>query len=441
MGPGVRRPRHTTRPPATTQPPTSSQPSSGVRLPLHVSQSPATTQPPTSSQLSPGVRLPLHVSQSPSTSQPPAASQPSPSGQCIVPSSQPSLGQTRGTKRKGGRKIAKNNALDAHFARGGPKPRIEILVGKARPLGPWSAQWVSEVGIICKQIIPVTCECWKDVTISQKTAIYTKLSNRFDVDFNVDRVVDAVDDSMKSLIRDRRNKFHKYYKNLCEGTNKREQPHKEVTAENWEELCTLFESEKFKAASARNKNNRKKQKVNHRGGCKSFVRHRHDLRDLETGKEPDQVDFYCIMRWNQKKGWIAPEAEANYDKMIDIRNQPVEEGNPKLTDAEIAAKVLGKRPGYIRGLGHGEVAPSRKKSAYNEYEMEQLRTTNIEQGREIIELRAWKAAQEEMSNNQQQMLEEQARKQKEQEELLASQARKQEEQQCFLDALKKKFGL
>lgn len=35
-------------------------------------------------------------------------------------------------------------------------------------------------------------------------------------------------------------------------------------------------------------------------------------RDPETGKEPDVVEFYRNMRWNNKKGWIAPEAEENY---------------------------------------------------------------------------------------------------------------------------------
>ena len=43
--------------------------------------------------------------------------------------------------------------------------------------------------------------------------------------------------------------------------------------------------------------------------------------------------------------------------MITLQSQPTEEDSPPLTDDEICKQVLGTRPGYVRGLGHGVVAP------------------------------------------------------------------------------------
>ncbi|KAL5714359.1 hypothetical protein ACHQM5_016332 [Ranunculus cassubicifolius] len=337
-------------------------------------------------------------------------------------------------KKKGGRKTAQNNILKAHIDRGEPKPRIEIPIGKTRPLGAWSAQWVAEMGIIGKQNIPATCKRWKDVTLGQKEAIYKKVKDRFTVDLNLEHQVEAVNDSMKTVIRERRHTFHRHYLSIPEGEDKREDPYKSVTQEEWESLCTWFESDEYKKMSARNKNNRKKQKVNHRGGCKSFVRHRYEQRNPETGEEPNQVEFYRNMRWCPQKGWVAPEAAENYERMVELQSQPIEDGGVELTDAEIAVKVLGKRSGYVLGLGHGEVAPSRKKAAYTSEEVNRLRTQNIEQNEELVRLR-------EMSNAQQQMIEEQARKQKEQEDMIEAQRKKQEEQEEFLNAMRQRLNI
>lgn len=52
---------------------------------------------------------------------------------------------------------------------------IEIPVGKKRPLGDWSAQWVAEMGIICKKNVPITAKRWKDVKAPQREGIYKKV--------------------------------------------------------------------------------------------------------------------------------------------------------------------------------------------------------------------------------------------------------------------------
>ncbi|KAL5712981.1 hypothetical protein ACHQM5_015101 [Ranunculus cassubicifolius] len=85
------------------------------------------------------------------------------------------------------------------------------------------------MGIIGKQNIPATCKRWKDVTLGQKEAIYKKVQDRFTVDLNLEHQVEAVNDSMKTVIRERRHTFHRHYLSIPEGEDKREDPYKSVT--------------------------------------------------------------------------------------------------------------------------------------------------------------------------------------------------------------------
>ncbi|KAF9595590.1 hypothetical protein IFM89_001062 [Coptis chinensis] len=130
-------------------------------------------------------------------------------------------------KKREPRKKTQNLILKNHLARGGGKPRIEIAIGKDRPVCNWSQQWITELGVIARFRIPPFAHYWKDVT----------------------------DDQRKSL-------------------------HKLVL-----------------------------------------------------------------------------------ERMVELQNQPTLEGSNPLTEGEIFDEVLGVRPGYKRGLGHGEAPPSRKRVA------------------------------------------------------------------------------
>ncbi|KAA8524147.1 hypothetical protein F0562_010422 [Nyssa sinensis] len=45
------------------------------------------------------------------------------------------------------------------------------------------------------------------------------------------------------------------------------------------------------------------------------------------------------------------------DEMRRLQSESMAEGAEPLTEEEICAQVLGRRPGYVRGLGHGMIAP------------------------------------------------------------------------------------
>ena len=68
---------------------------------------------------------------------------------------------------------AKNNTLINHIARRGQKPRIEIPPGKSKPVGDWSQQFASEVGIICREHAPLSLYNWRKVKKEYKSKVQT----------------------------------------------------------------------------------------------------------------------------------------------------------------------------------------------------------------------------------------------------------------------------
>lgn len=83
------------------------------------------------------------------------------------------------SEEKKGRTRAQNIALNNFIDGGGGRPKIEIPIGKKRPLGKWSAQWVSEMGIIVRQNIPLTFHYWKNLEEEHKIPLYEKVQVMF----------------------------------------------------------------------------------------------------------------------------------------------------------------------------------------------------------------------------------------------------------------------
>ena len=60
------------------------------------------------------------------------------------------------------------------------------------------------------------------------------------------------------------------------------------------------------------------------------------------------------------------------EKMLELQCQPVADGAIPMTEAEICEKVLGKRSGYVKGLGFGPkpVSFSKSRCLSSEHEVE-----------------------------------------------------------------------
>ncbi|KAF9603145.1 hypothetical protein IFM89_034155 [Coptis chinensis] len=79
--------------------------------------------------------------------------------------------------RKRVRGRAKNKYLTKHIKRGGGKPRIEILLGKARPIGDWGQEWINELSMIAKDDMPPFAHKWKDVDDDARTLLHENVLN------------------------------------------------------------------------------------------------------------------------------------------------------------------------------------------------------------------------------------------------------------------------
>ncbi|XP_042954732.1 uncharacterized protein LOC122291155 [Carya illinoinensis] len=95
-------------------------------------------------------------------------------------------------------------------------------------------------------------------------------------DFVLDWSRDNHREAVLNTLADRYNAYHyelhKHYKKFDSHEEALAGRKEWVEPHVWEWLCEMWASPKFKEQSRRNSNNRKKQKIKHTSGRKSFVR-------------------------------------------------------------------------------------------------------------------------------------------------------------------------
>ncbi|KAA8524324.1 hypothetical protein F0562_010747 [Nyssa sinensis] len=108
--------------------------------------------------------------------------------------------------------------------------------------------------------------------------------------------------------------------------------------------------------SKKNSKNCAKQVVRHCGGSKSFVQYLYK-HNAKTEQPIGRIELWKWTHYKEPNRWITPQCEEYYDEMRKLQSESMAEGAEPLTEEEICAQVLGRRPGYVRGLGHGMIAP------------------------------------------------------------------------------------
>ena len=126
-------------------------------------------------------------------------------------------------------------------------------------------------------------------------------------------------------------------------------------------LYDLYEITTWKKKSNRNKENRGKNKTGHTCGSKSFIAYYEEKK--QGGKEIGKVDFYKMTHTKKDGSFVTTISEENYnlmkEKVVDEKNQSTEE--------EIFTEVLGRRRGFVRGMGKF-VIPTPTPSSHLRYE-------------------------------------------------------------------------
>ncbi|XP_026453611.1 uncharacterized protein LOC113354512 isoform X1 [Papaver somniferum] len=206
--------------------------------------------------------------------------------------------------------------------------------------------------------------------------------------------------------------LHKHYLQYKKDGTEKENPHHQVKKEDWEKLCTWFESDEFQKSSTQGKKSREANTTIHCTGSKPFARYREEMVvvsclllfykfmvntvsnsfwgnlqcDPETGEVVEQIEFYKLTHCKNDV-WTCHTAEENYGKMLELRAAPTPEGSTPLTDAQICEKVLGVRSGYVKGLGHGYEKTSSSSIEYNAELGEALRRADEAERIEIRNLK------------------------------------------------------
>ncbi|KAK9997340.1 hypothetical protein SO802_022026 [Lithocarpus litseifolius] len=154
-----------------------------------------------------------------------------------------------------------------------------------------------------------------------------------------------------------KNRLVEYLKFIKEEVRANVSP--DLTQDNWDALCDLYETDKWKGKSKRNKENRGKNKIGHTCGSKSFIAYYEEI-----GK----VDFYKMTR-TKKDGSFATtfNEEKNLINIPNLMKEKVADEENQSTEEEIFTEVLGTRRGFVRGMGKF-VIPTPTPSSHSRYE-------------------------------------------------------------------------
>ncbi|XP_059305157.1 uncharacterized protein LOC132056814 isoform X2 [Lycium ferocissimum] len=256
------------------------------------------------------------------------------------------------TRIKKGRGKTRGKGLEKLKSSLGKKMVIEIPVGKGRPVeAVQSAKLSNELGIIARNFLTLPNK-WKELTVEEKDAALIRCHEKFEINLDEHYVKDSCEDILKNRSRQWRYKLKKKFEsaNSVEDARKIEVP--ELTPENWNTLCDMWSSPEHKKRCQVNKVNRSKLKYNHFMGSKAFVAARAEIGKTNEGVEPDRIEFYKDTHYSSEKGWSSQEAKDNYNDMNDLKAL-YSEGDSTMTIDEIMDVVLGKKSGYLKGLGYG----------------------------------------------------------------------------------------
>ncbi|KAB1199915.1 hypothetical protein CJ030_MR0G008987 [Morella rubra] len=196
---------------------------------------------------------------------------------------------------------------------------------------------------------------WVDVPAEVKEYIMDRVLDHFDLDYTRHEDVRTVVETMMTARRTHRNRMHAYFKKFPSKEAALLKPHPDTTEEQWKELCDLFTSEAFMKRSEQNKKNRSKLTVNHAAGSRSFQRTRACMKNQESGNI-NPAELYKKNYTNKDGIWTSEGAREIYERMDAFQRQCDLEGKT-YTEIEVYSEILGKKSGYVRGLGRAVKPP------------------------------------------------------------------------------------
>ncbi|WCJ39805.1 hypothetical protein M5689_020765 [Euphorbia peplus] len=282
-------------------------------------------------------------------------------------------------EKKRGRGKARGFEVKKRLKEGKKSDGVTIVKDNYVPVGPTEKIIKIEIGVVTRLLAPLQVFYWKHMPEDKKQPLFARLESEFELSFDDPHVKEVVDAAMEKRFKQYKHQCHKHYKTYSPEDAKKNPP-EDVTLDDWVHLCNHFESDAFKQQSTANKLNRGKLQITNRTGVKLYAQRIFEMGSSQvTFDEPLELKLYFDVHHKKNGTWDHPEAQENYEKMIEEFQKSKEEEVP-LTGQQILEKVLKPKCGYSRGLGYG-TKPSTSRAAHVYQESFQ----SEKQARELLE--------------------------------------------------------
>ncbi|KAA0062346.1 CACTA en-spm transposon protein [Cucumis melo var. makuwa] len=230
---------------------------------------------------------------------------------------------------------------------------MTIAPGAEKPISPHVVRFSHAIGVCVRKTFPVCCLKWADVGREYIEVVKGDLQRLFVLDFNDQAMNRFVEHQMLTTFKEFQADCHRHFKKYSDPKEARANPPNALVErdEDWHFLCDHYISRAFQEQSRTNKAARQKQPYNHSSGSKLFLQQQYELAERK-GEPVDRVELF--RETHVRAGtFVSQAAEDAHNQMLELQSQPTLEGNQPLSEDEICDQVLGRRPGYSKGLGWG----------------------------------------------------------------------------------------
>ncbi|XP_042991353.1 uncharacterized protein LOC122318221 [Carya illinoinensis] len=233
---------------------------------------------------------------------------------------------------------------------------LQINDGERAPSCENAVFFTTRVTWIIKHHASMIQNSWDVVDAQEKEELINRVRADFILDWSKRNHHEMVERNLGKKFNDFRYQLHKIYKGCDTHQEALMKSTSLVEPDVWKKLCERWGSDEFKKKSKQNTANRKKQRVNHTTGKKSFVR-----LIQEMGPSANNlVNFYKETHWSKKKGtFVTPMTETYYNTMCEKLYEIQPEECTDEAAKTIFRDVLGHRSGYTRGLGGSVITETR----------------------------------------------------------------------------------
>ncbi|TYK03069.1 CACTA en-spm transposon protein [Cucumis melo var. makuwa] len=197
-------------------------------------------------------------------------------------------------------------------------PRVE------KPISPHVVRFSQAISVCMRKTFPICCLKWADVEREYIEVVKGDLQRFFVLDFN--------DQAM-----------NRHFKKYNDPDEARANPRNVLVGrhEDWHFLCDYYMSRAFQVQSRMNKAARSSLTIIAASPSCFYNDSTSSLRE----KRSRSIVWSCFGKHTFKLD----------NQMLELQSQPTVEGSQPFSEDEICDQVLGRRPGYSKGLGKKDV--------------------------------------------------------------------------------------